>query len=232
MEASFTFVIPARDEGAHLARLLSQLEPFSLDHPPIVVDNGSADDTAQVGAASGARVLYEPEAGKGHAVARGVAAAHTEWVFLCDADIEGLQEHAVRKLRDVTVSGFPLGRLAIGRHQDAAPVTTLVALPLLEALGVPPVSEPLGGLALVRKDFLLDNHLPGGWGFDIALTLAALRVAPAIPEVSCLGVSHRTKALGAYSDMARAVVRAVLQAQGIVAWDHADCIKDACSGRT
>jgi hypothetical protein len=80
----------------------------------------------------------------------------------------------------------------------------------------------------VQTDFLLAQHLPGGWGFDVALTSAALKARQLIRELPVKGVSHRGKPLGEYLAMADEIIETLLQCHGIVAWDHANCVR--CSG--
>src|SRR5207344_963818 len=100
----------------------------------------------------------------------GIRAAAPGRVFLCDADIKGLTARSIGDLLELADgSQAPLVRLAIGRSPEDAPVTTLTALPVLGAFGIGRVSEPLGGLMLIERDFVLCQHLPGGWGFDVAL---------------------------------------------------------------
>lgn len=145
-------------------------------------------------------------------------------MFLCDADLDGLTGPSIGALSDLAnSSGAPLVRLAIGRTAEDAPVTTLTALPLLRALGITTVNEPLGGLMLLDRDFALSQHLPGGWGFDVALTLAALASDGLVPELPVEGISHRRKPVQAYRGMSREVVEAILVAQGLSDWDHTDC---------
>jgi glycosyltransferase involved in cell wall biosynthesis len=80
-------VIPVRDDAPALATCLALLARQT--HPPheiIVVDNASADDTAAVAEAAGARVVREPQVGIPAAAARGYDAAGGELIARCDAD--------------------------------------------------------------------------------------------------------------------------------------------------
>jgi cellulose synthase/poly-beta-1,6-N-acetylglucosamine synthase-like glycosyltransferase len=52
----------------------------------IVVDNGSTDRSAQLAREAGARVVQEPQPGKGHAVRRGVQESRGRFLVLADAD--------------------------------------------------------------------------------------------------------------------------------------------------
>jgi hypothetical protein len=117
-----------------------------------------------------------------------------------------------------------VARLSIGRSPDDAPVTTLVGRPLLAAHGFTKVNEPLGGLVVVDRDFVLGQHLPGGWGFDVALTAAALGACEQVPELPVTGVRHRRKDLSSYVGMAEEVVSALLRAHGVIGWTHEDCV--------
>jgi hypothetical protein len=225
--ANFSFVVPARNEARILSNTLRGIDSLELGVPLIVVDNGSTDGTEDVARACGARVVHCSQIGKGHAVRAGVLATGTEWVFLCDADINGLAREPLLALVSATEPDRVLGRLSMNR---TAIVTNLVARPLLGALGLPTVSEPLGGLAFVKRDFLLGLHLPGDWGFDVALTLAALRAVGDIPEVPCTDASHRGKELDEYVPMAEQVVAAILSSTNLMSWDHHNCIMGpACS---
>lgn len=77
-------VLPALNEADAL--------PAALDGAPgwldvVVVDNGSDDGTAAVGAALGARVVREPRRGYGAAVQRGLDAARgAAYIVILDAD--------------------------------------------------------------------------------------------------------------------------------------------------
>ena len=82
--APVTIVIPVRNEAAQIGACV---RPLSWAGEVIVVDGGSADDTAARARAAGATVL----AGDGAATIAaqrnvGIAAAAHEWVFALDAD--------------------------------------------------------------------------------------------------------------------------------------------------
>lgn len=76
-------VLPVLDEAAALPQVLDGLPP---DCHPIVVDNGSTDDSAAVARAGGAEVVAEPRRGFGWACWRGLQAARSEVVVFMDAD--------------------------------------------------------------------------------------------------------------------------------------------------
>ena len=76
-------MLPCRDEESALPALLA-LVP--AEFRVIVVDNGSADGTADVARSLGARVVTEPRPGYGAAVHAGVVAAESAYVAVMDGD--------------------------------------------------------------------------------------------------------------------------------------------------
>jgi glycosyltransferase involved in cell wall biosynthesis len=217
-------VIPARDEAENLGGLIEALGEVP-GHPITVVDGASRDETAVVARAAGARVIRAERAGKGFAVIAGLLASDPGPVFLCDADVTGVSPGAIKQLgRLARERRAPVARLSIGRSPRDAPVTTLVGRPLLAALGLTEIREPLGGLVVVDRDFVLQQHLPGGWGFDVALTVAAIAAHKELPELTVTGVRHRSKEIASYVEMAEEVVFALLRARGIISWTHEDCV--------
>jgi len=90
-----SIVIPAYNEAAFIGTLLTQIRAVDLaSHGVtlelIVVDDGSKDDTAAIAEShAGVQVIRQrPNAGKGAAVRRGLAAATGTHVLIQDADLE------------------------------------------------------------------------------------------------------------------------------------------------
>ncbi|MDZ7628888.1 MAG: glycosyltransferase family 2 protein [Parvularculaceae bacterium] len=78
-------VIPALDEELAIAAVIASAPRFLCEI--IVVDNGSRDQTADVAAAAGARVVSAPRRGYGRACKAGVAAAlPCDILLFMDAD--------------------------------------------------------------------------------------------------------------------------------------------------
>lgn len=76
-------VLPCLDEEAALPWVL---ERMPVGYRPIVVDNGSADDSVKVATGLGARVLVERQRGFGAACHAGLLAATSDIVAFMDAD--------------------------------------------------------------------------------------------------------------------------------------------------
>ncbi len=92
-----TIVIPAYDEEKRLPSTLDQVTTYlsgqTYTWKVIVVDDGSADRTAEVAGDFAKRfpnqvsVIRNPHCGKAFTVRTGLLAADGEYVFMCDADL-------------------------------------------------------------------------------------------------------------------------------------------------
>ncbi|MCV7298404.1 glycosyltransferase family 2 protein [Mycobacterium barrassiae] len=78
-----TVVLPCLNEAASLPGVLAAIP---AGYRPLVVDNNSSDDTAEVARRHGADVVTESRPGYGSAVHAGVVAATTPIVAVIDAD--------------------------------------------------------------------------------------------------------------------------------------------------
>jgi glycosyltransferase involved in cell wall biosynthesis len=76
-------ILPALDEAEAIPGVLAAM-PAGFE--PLVVDNGSTDDTAEVARRCGARVVVEPRRGFGSACYAGLVAARSEIVCFMDCD--------------------------------------------------------------------------------------------------------------------------------------------------
>jgi rSAM/selenodomain-associated transferase 2 len=98
---NLSVVIPALNAAGSLRATLAGLGGVA---EVVVVDGGSRDDTPEVAARHGARVIAAPR-GRGAQLAAGVAAAKHAWLLLLHADtrLGGAWEAAVR----AHIAGFP-----------------------------------------------------------------------------------------------------------------------------
>ena len=80
-------VIPAFEEAAAVGVVVQSLRAAATWHEVLVVDDGSADETARVAAAAGARVIRHPyNKGNGASVKTGIRHASGEYMLIVDAD--------------------------------------------------------------------------------------------------------------------------------------------------
>ncbi len=91
---SLSVVIPAKNESAGLLALLTELGAVleaqeGLQYEVLLIDDGSSDDTPDVGRSAGARVISHPESlGNGAAVKRGIREAVMDWVLALRRDFD------------------------------------------------------------------------------------------------------------------------------------------------
>ncbi len=135
MKPDISIVVPAFEEESRLGdsvrRILEYLNEQTANAELIVVDDGSADRTAEVARISAedsrirSRVIrYEKNRGKGFAVKTGLLAAEGEIALFSDADLSTPIEEMHKLIDpiiageyDVTFGSRALDRSLIGTHQ-------------------------------------------------------------------------------------------------------------------
>ena len=179
-------IVPAKQAAGTIAGVLAEtvgpLGRADLVEEVLVVDAASADGTAAIAAAAGARVLqqdrllteYGPALGKGDAMWRAVHAARGDIVCFLDGDTADPTDAHLRGLLGPLFADPSLvlvkGAFDRPRRTDAGElpneggrVTELMARPLLN-LHVPRLagfSQPLAGEFAGRRDALRADRLPG-----------------------------------------------------------------------
>lgn len=87
MKESLSIILPAKNEAANLPPLLTELKALYPAAEIIVVDDGSTDQTGEVGRTHGARVVRHPYSlGNGAAVKTGARNAKGDLLVFMDAD--------------------------------------------------------------------------------------------------------------------------------------------------
>jgi len=105
--AKISGVTCAFNEEARITKVLDVL----VEHPAldeiIVVDDGSADATAQIAAAypKVRLISYKPNRGKSHALSVGIRNAKNEYLVFIDADLAGLTSQNVTALVEPVLTG-------------------------------------------------------------------------------------------------------------------------------
>ncbi len=202
-----TVVVPAYDEGDSIeltvTTLFSDLEPVVGvgDVEILVVDDGSADDTAEAAARAGARVLVQPRnRGKGAAVRAGMLGAAGRSVVFTDADL-AYPPHVVAQLLAELEDGWDM---VVGsrRHTET---TTLVRARRLREVGGRVINwlthlvllghfrDTQCGVKGFRSDIgraVFERTTIDGFAFDVELFLIAEQDQLSIREVPVL-VSNR-----------------------------------------
>jgi glycosyltransferase involved in cell wall biosynthesis len=204
--ASTTAIIPALNEERSIGAVLRAI-PRDLVTEVIVVDGGSADGTAAVAAAHGARVVRECRRGYGRACALGAASAHGDTVVFLDADgaadprdIAGLLAPIARGEADLVLGSRLAGVMAASMPWHQRSGNRLSALLLRRLYGLP-VTD-LGPFRAVRRGLLADitlEDLTYGWPTEMIVKAVRARWRIAEVPVSChLRTGGRSKISGTF----------------------------------
>lgn len=200
-------VIPARNESAMVGATVKAALSVTGMAGAVVVDDASADDTAAAAAAAGAAVLrLERRAGKGGALEAGLGRipAGAAAVLFLDADL-GPTARDAGTLLDAVRSGADMAVAVLGR---AAGAGGLGAVKRLAGWGVHRltgrrVAAALSGQrCLTRSAAEALRPFAPGWGAEVAMTVAALRLGLDVREVPA-AMTHRASGWGAGGVMHR-----------------------------
>jgi hypothetical protein len=223
-EFRLSVVVPAYGEADRIGKTVRRLREELADihesggFEVIVVDDGSADATADAALAGGAdQVVVQPRnRGKGAAVRTGVLAARGRAIAFTDADLA----YAPDQLRRILAAIEGGWDVAIGdrRHRDSR---TLAAPSPLRALGSRVINwlgyavllgsyrDTQGGLKGFRSDvarFVFDRTRVDGFAFDIEVLHLVERHELSLVEVPVEVVNNRRSTVREGRDAARLVV--------------------------
>jgi glycosyltransferase involved in cell wall biosynthesis len=185
-------VLPCLDEVEALPWVLDRMPG---GYHPIVVDNGSADGSADVAAGHGAQVIHEPRRGFGAACHAGLLAASAEVVCFMDADasLDPLELPAL-------VGALGGAHLVLGRRRPtergAWPVharlgNAVLAASLNRRLHGPRLHD-LGPMRAVRRGELLGLGLTDRrFGYPLEMVLRAARAGWTITELEVAYLPRR-----------------------------------------
>ncbi|RSN31754.1 glycosyltransferase [Amycolatopsis sp. WAC 01416] len=188
-------VLPCLDEAGALPGVLATLPER---YRAIVVDNGSADGSAEIAAGLGAKVVHEPRRGYGAAVHTGLEAATADVVCFADAD-GSLDLAELPKL----VDGLADAELTVGRRVPTGPgvwpwharAGNVLISSLLRHKGLP--VRDIAPLRAVRRQALLDLDVTDrAFGYPLELLIKASRAGWRVAEFD---VSYRERAKGTKS---------------------------------
>jgi len=177
-------VLPCLDEAAALPWVLGQMPP---GFRPIVADNGSSDDSAQVARRHGALVVDAPQRGFGAACHAGLLAATSQVVCIMDADSsldpadlplvaapvqDGMADLVLGRRRPAGRGAWPL-HARLGNHALAAVIRRRTDVQVRD----------LGPMRAARRDGLLALGLTDRrFGYPLEMVLRAAEAGWQIEE--------------------------------------------------
>jgi glycosyltransferase involved in cell wall biosynthesis len=212
-----SIVLPCFNEAANVADAVraaaSAAGAHAADYEVIIVDDGSADDTAGIAARMAdadrrVRVIVHPSnRGYGGALRTGVRAARMPWVLLTDADLQfdlhELEAFVPLAREADLVAGWRIARQdPLHRRLNAAAWNWLVR----RRFDLP-VRDVDCAFKLVRRDLL--ESIPLTSGGAMISTELVVRAVGAGATVREIGVHHRPRVAGEQSGASpRVVLRA------------------------
>jgi glycosyltransferase involved in cell wall biosynthesis len=172
-------IVPALNESASIAAVVSGLHNAAAWKEIIVVDDGSTDDTAAQASAAGARVMRHPyNKGNGASVKTGIRNASGDWVLVIDADGQHNTADAIRLVDALGTYDLVVG--ARSGHTQATVVRRLgnaVLNWLAGYLANRDIPDLTSGFRAARREYLLEflHLLPNGFSTPTTTTLSFLR---------------------------------------------------------
>lgn len=186
-------IVPAKDEAERISSTVRAVAALPHTMTVIVVDDGSADDTAALAADAGAYVSRHPHTmGKATAMATGVQYAQQlgyarSPVLFVDADLEDsagaitpIVEPVLEGAADLTIANLPKQKTAGG---GSGRVVRLARDGIERATGRR-VEQPLSGQRCLNPA-ALEAALPfaSGWGVEVGMTIDVLNAGLRVEEV-------------------------------------------------
>ena len=179
-DASTTSVIvPALNEGAAIAAVVTALKTGGAWHEVIVVDDGSSDDTGARAQDAGAIVVRHPyNKGNGAAVKSGVRRATGANVLIVDGDGQHRPGDAQRLVAKLGEYDLVIGARSSATQATAARRAGNAALNWLASyLTERQIPDLTSGFRAARRECLLEflHLLPNGFSTPTTTTLAFLK---------------------------------------------------------
>ena len=191
MPAPFlSIIIPAYNEERRLPKTLEQVFAFldaeNYTAEVIVVENGSSDQTFSLAQElskkySHLRVLRNDEAGKGHAVQRGMLEATGEYRIFCDADLSMPIEEIRRFIppnldADIVIASREVEGAIRYDEPEYRHFTGRVFNLLIRFLALPKLHDTQCGFKAFRAEIaedLFKYQRVKGWAFDVEILFIA-----------------------------------------------------------
>jgi len=207
-----TVVIPVLNESVRIASVIALAFRHSGVSEVIVVDDGSIDNTIEIAAATGAKVIASSLLGKGASMEDGLKIAKNDIIVYLDGDLAGLRDDLIEVLvQPLLHSEADFVKAKFSRK--AGRVTTLTAKPLLHLFfpELAQFAQPLGGIIAAKRSLLQTLNFDTDYGVDLGLLIDAHIQGAKIVEVDIGNLDHDSQSLQALGEMSKQVVRSLLK---------------------
>lgn len=172
-------IVPAFGEGPAIAAVVSALGAAAHWKEILVIDDGSADETAVRAQEAGARVIRHPyNKGNGASLKTGIRHATGEWILVIDGDGQHQPADAIRLVSllgefDLVVGARSADTQATITRRWGNDILNRLASYLAERT----VPDLTSGFRAARREYLLEflHLLPNGFSSPTTTTLAFLR---------------------------------------------------------
>lgn len=177
-----SIVLPAKNEQAAVGQTVEKILRAWPEAEVIVVNDGSSDNTAQVAAAAGARVISQPYSmGNGAAIKTGARAARGAVIVFMDADGQHDPAH-IQALLSKLHEGYDMvvgARDASGQASKHRGLANAFYNKLASWMTDHRIDDLTSGFRAVRADKFREflHLLPNGFSYPTTCTMAFFRSA-------------------------------------------------------
>jgi glycosyltransferase involved in cell wall biosynthesis len=176
---SVSVLVPAFNEANSIAGLVQELRALAGWREILVIDDGSADETAARACEAGARVVRHPyNKGNGASVKTGIRAASGEFVLIIDGDGQHAPEDALRLTGQLGEFDLVVGARSAATQATHTRRFGNTALNWLASyLTGRRIPDLTSGFRGARREHLLEflHLLPNGFSTPTTTTLAFIK---------------------------------------------------------
>lgn len=192
-----SIIIPAYNEADNVGDIVARIHalPGGRDYEVVVVDDGSADATAAVAEAAGARVVRHPyNLGNGASVKSGASAASGDVLVFMDADGQHRPEDIEKLLEPLgefdMVVGARTGESDVSRFRA---VGNAMLIKLAEFLVERRIDDLTSGFRAVKRECFEEfSHLfPQRYSYPTTITMALFSAGRFVKYVPMPGIRRR-----------------------------------------
>ncbi|MEK7098605.1 MAG: glycosyltransferase family 2 protein [Patescibacteria group bacterium] len=199
-----TVLIPCYNEEAGIASVIRSFPRVQLLHHGfeleiLVIDNDSCDATAEIALREGAKVVHEPQRGKGNAIRLGFShiSLDTDYVVMLDGDATYRPDEILRlvellhsRFATVAIGSRLGGRIQVGAMHGVNRIGNWIFSHLIRQLYHVNVTDVLTGYFAWRREAVdrLRPHLTSN-GFAIEMEMVT-KMARLGEEIYCVPISY------------------------------------------